>query len=172
MWYGFVSDGDAQSLSHGAPVPTAAPTLAPIVPMAVPTSSPVRLAPKPLPPSPVRLAPKPLPPKGSLSAALIWAKANHISTVFMIVPDYSRGHAIANEFSYAFRQNDGTLVAQELYPLGLADFSAYLTKAKAVAPNGLLVIVDRAQDVGPIDAQFRDAGIRIFYLVTSLTEGG
>jgi branched-chain amino acid transport system substrate-binding protein len=60
---------------------------------------------------------------------------------FMIVPDYAFGHALETGFKDVLARVGGTLVGNELTPLGTTDFSSYLTKIDAAKPDLVLVLV-------------------------------
>ncbi len=58
-----------------------------------------------------------------------------------ITPDYSFGHTLQQAGAANLAKLGGTMTGNELTPLGTADFSAYLIKARAANPDVLLVLV-------------------------------
>lgn len=60
---------------------------------------------------------------------------------YMITPDYAFGHALENGFKAVLQKIGGTIVGNDLTPLGTTDFSSYLTKVEAAKPDLLLVLV-------------------------------
>jgi branched-chain amino acid transport system substrate-binding protein len=60
---------------------------------------------------------------------------------FLITPDYAYGHALETGFKDVLARTGGTIVGNELTPLGTTDFSSYLTKVDAAKPDLVLVLV-------------------------------
>ncbi|BDE07919.1 ABC transporter substrate-binding protein [Vulcanimicrobium alpinum] len=60
---------------------------------------------------------------------------------FFITPDYAYGHALESGFKDVLAHIGGTVVGNELTPLGTTDFSSYLTKIDAAKPDLVLVFV-------------------------------
>ena len=60
---------------------------------------------------------------------------------FFITPDYAYGHALESGFKDVLARIGGTVVGNELTPLGTTDFSSYLTKIDAAKPDLVLVFV-------------------------------
>jgi branched-chain amino acid transport system substrate-binding protein len=60
---------------------------------------------------------------------------------YFITPDYAYGHALEAGFKDVLARVGGTVVGNELTPLGTTDFSAYLTKIDAAKPDLVLVFV-------------------------------
>jgi len=58
-----------------------------------------------------------------------------------ITPDYAFGHTLEQAAAEDLTKLGGTITGNELTPLGTADFSAYLIKARAANPDVLLVLV-------------------------------
>jgi branched-chain amino acid transport system substrate-binding protein len=58
-----------------------------------------------------------------------------------ITPDYAFGHTLYEGCEANLRKLGGTVTGNELTPLGITDFSAYLIKARAASPDVLLVLV-------------------------------
>src|ERR1700682_4349938 len=57
-----------------------------------------------------------------------------------ITPDYSFGHTLQQAGAANLAKLGGTMTGNELTPLGTADFSAYLIKARGANPDVLLVL--------------------------------
>jgi len=57
-----------------------------------------------------------------------------------ITPDYAFGHTLQEAAAADLQKLGGTMTGNELAPLGTADFSAYLIKARAANPDVLLVL--------------------------------
>ncbi len=60
---------------------------------------------------------------------------------FFITPDYAYGHALEAGFKDVLGRIGGSVVGNELTPLGTTDFSSYLTKIDAAKPDLVLVFV-------------------------------
>ena len=58
-----------------------------------------------------------------------------------ITPDYAFGHTLYEGCEANLKKLGGTVTGNELTPLGITDFSAYLIKARAANPDVLLVLV-------------------------------
>src|ERR1700719_613767 len=58
-----------------------------------------------------------------------------------ITPDYAFGHTLYDACTADLKKLGGTVTGNELTPLGTSDFSAYLIKARAAAPDVLLLLV-------------------------------
>jgi len=58
-----------------------------------------------------------------------------------ITPDYAFGHTLFEGCEANLKQLGGTVTGNELTPLGITDFSAYLIKARAANPDVLIVLV-------------------------------
>src|SRR5215813_11435014 len=57
-----------------------------------------------------------------------------------ITPDYAFGHTLQEAAEADLKKFGGTVTGNELTPLGTADYSAYLIKARAANPDVLLVL--------------------------------
>ena len=58
-----------------------------------------------------------------------------------ITPDYAFGHTLQKACAENLRKLGGTMTGNELTPLGTADFSAYLIKARVANPDVLILLV-------------------------------
>lgn len=58
-----------------------------------------------------------------------------------ITPDYAFGHTLYQGCEANLKKLGGTVTGNELTPLGISDFSAYLIKARAANPDVLIVLV-------------------------------
>jgi branched-chain amino acid transport system substrate-binding protein len=58
-----------------------------------------------------------------------------------ITPDYAYGHTLQQAATADLTKLGGTMTGNELAPLGTADFSAFLIKARAANPDVILVLV-------------------------------
>jgi len=58
-----------------------------------------------------------------------------------ITPDYAFGHTLFDGCEANLKKLGGTVTGNELTPLGITDFSAYLIKARAANPDVLVVLV-------------------------------
>ncbi len=58
-----------------------------------------------------------------------------------ITPDYAFGHTLFQACEADLKKLGGTVTGNELTPLGITDFSAYLIKARAANPDVLVVLV-------------------------------
>src|SRR5271166_6594046 len=76
-------------------------------------------------------------------------EANSVSSILFskygkkwhfITPDYAFGHTLQQAGAANLKRLGGTVTGNELAPVGTADFSAYLIKARAANPDVLLVL--------------------------------
>src|SRR5258707_2614077 len=58
-----------------------------------------------------------------------------------ITPDYAFGHTLYQACADNLKKLGGSVTGNELTPLGTTDFSAYLIKARAAAPDVMLLLV-------------------------------
>jgi branched-chain amino acid transport system substrate-binding protein len=85
-----------------------------------------------------------------------------------ITPDYAFGHTLQKAAAADLQRLGGTMTGNELTPLGTADFSAYLIKARAAKPDVLLVLVQGSDMVNclkqvaqfGLDKQMHVAGLQ------------
>ena len=85
-----------------------------------------------------------------------------------ITPDYAFGHTLQKAAAADLQRLGGTMTGNELTPLGTADFSAYLIKARAANPDVLLVLVQGSDMVNclkqiaqfGLDKQMHVAGLQ------------
>jgi branched-chain amino acid transport system substrate-binding protein len=105
------------------------------------------------------------------------AEANSVSELLFknygkkwhfITPDYAFGHTLQQAAAANLKKLGGTMTGNELTPLGTADFSAYLIKARAANPDVLLVLPQGSDMVNclkqiaqfGIDKQIHVAGLQ------------
>jgi branched-chain amino acid transport system substrate-binding protein len=105
------------------------------------------------------------------------AEANSVSELLFknygkkwhfITPDYAFGHTLQQAAEANLKKLGGTVTGNELCPLGTADFSAYLIKARAANPDVLLVLPQGSDMVNclkqiaqfGIDKQIHVAGLQ------------
>jgi len=105
------------------------------------------------------------------------AEANSVSELLFknygkkwhfITPDYAFGHTLQQAAAANLQKLGGTMTGNELTPLGTADFSAYLIKARAANPDVLLVLPQGSDMVNclkqiaqfGIDKQIHVAGLQ------------
>jgi len=60
---------------------------------------------------------------------------------YFITPDYAYGHSLETACKDVLAKVGGTIVGNELTPLGTTDFSSYLTKIEPTKPDAILVLV-------------------------------
>src|SRR3974377_1280662 len=85
-----------------------------------------------------------------------------------ITPDYAFGHTLQQACLAHLQKLGGTMTGNELTPLGTTDFSAYLIKARAANPDGLILLVQGSDMVNclkqiaqfGIDKQIHVAGLQ------------
>ncbi|MDE2572184.1 MAG: ABC transporter substrate-binding protein [bacterium] len=66
---------------------------------------------------------------------------------YEVTPDYAFGHSIANGYADVIKRVGGTILANDLAPLGTSDFSPYITKIAAAKPDCIIVTVAGADYV-------------------------
>jgi branched-chain amino acid transport system substrate-binding protein len=64
---------------------------------------------------------------------------------YFITPDYAFGHTLQQGFEANLKKYGGTEVGASLTPLGTTDFSSYLIKAQAAAPD-VIIFLTAGQD--------------------------
>ncbi len=65
---------------------------------------------------------------------------------YFITPDYAFGHTLQQGFAANLKMLGGTMLGNELAPLGTSDYSAYLIKARAASPD-VLIVLPQGQDM-------------------------
>jgi len=60
---------------------------------------------------------------------------------FLITPDYAYGHSLETGFKDVLERVGGSIVGNELTPVGTTDFSSHLTKIDAAKPDVVMVLV-------------------------------
>ncbi|MGP6189656.1 MAG: ABC transporter substrate-binding protein [Vulcanimicrobiaceae bacterium] len=60
---------------------------------------------------------------------------------YLITPDYAFGHALEAGYRDVLSKIGGTIVGNDLTPLGTTDFSSYLAKVEPAKPDLLIVLV-------------------------------
>jgi branched-chain amino acid transport system substrate-binding protein len=60
---------------------------------------------------------------------------------YFITPDYTFGHALQKGFEARLKKFNGKVVGSDLVPIGTTEYSAYLIKARAAAPDVLILLV-------------------------------
>lgn len=69
---------------------------------------------------------------------------------YIITPDYAFGHSLFNGYQDVAKKIGVDIVANDLVPLTLTDFSPYLTKVQAAKPSLLIVLVQGDQFVNAL----------------------
>ncbi len=64
---------------------------------------------------------------------------------YLITPDYAFGHALEAGYRDVLSKIDGTIVGNDLVPLGATDFSSYLAKVEPAKPD-LLIVLQQGND--------------------------
>jgi branched-chain amino acid transport system substrate-binding protein len=85
---------------------------------------------------------------------------------YFLTPDYAFGHTLQAGFESQLKKLGGTVVGADLAPVGTADFSAFLIKARAAKPDVLIVLFAGSDQVNcmkqivqfGLDKQFVVAG--------------
>ncbi|MCP4397156.1 MAG: ABC transporter substrate-binding protein [bacterium] len=75
----------------------------------------------------------------------LWAAENLGEKWFTITADYAWGHDLLKHFTHVLNSKGGTLIGNEMAPLGAADFSSYILKAKKANPD-VLVLLNAGRD--------------------------
>jgi branched-chain amino acid transport system substrate-binding protein len=60
---------------------------------------------------------------------------------YFITPDYTFGHALQKGFEARLKNFNGKVVGSDLVPIGTTEYSAYLIKARAAAPDVLILLL-------------------------------
>jgi branched-chain amino acid transport system substrate-binding protein len=85
---------------------------------------------------------------------------------YFITPDYTFGHALQKGFEARLKKFNGKVAGTDLVPIGTTEYSAYLIKARAAAPDVLIVLLSGQDMVNcmkqavqfGLDKQFAIAG--------------
>jgi branched-chain amino acid transport system substrate-binding protein len=87
-----------------------------------------------------------------------WNYDNHAKETLLAASDYAGGHDVAAEYRAAYKKLGGTITKEIYPPMGMADFSPYLTDIKALNPKltyDFFVGTDAVRYV----KQYKDMGI-------------
>src|SRR5579859_1569039 len=70
-----------------------------------------------------------------------WAFRNGVKKVYTMVADYAPGHDAEAAFQGAFKAAGGEIIGSVRMPVASPDFSAFVQRAKDLAPEGIFVFV-------------------------------
>ena len=93
------------------------------------------------------------------TSAGIWAADNLGKKWYTITADYAWGHDLLKHFSAALKKRGGTLLGNEMVPLGASDFSPYIIKAMNAKPE-VLALLNAGKDTVNSTKQAVEFGLR------------
>src|SRR5438876_9214499 len=70
-----------------------------------------------------------------------WAVKNGIKQSYTMVTDYGPGHDAEAAFQRAFKEAGGSIVGSVRFPVANPDFSAFVQRAKDLAPQSIYVFI-------------------------------
>lgn len=107
------------------------------------------------------------------TAVGMWAAQNIGKRWFAITADYEWGYDLLDHFRAALNKQGGKLLGNEMAPLGTADFSRQLLKAKAAGPDVLLMLNAGRDNISAVKEAIR-MGIKddVAIIQPSLCIGG
>jgi branched-chain amino acid transport system substrate-binding protein len=93
------------------------------------------------------------------TSAGIWAADNLGKKWYTITADYAWGHDLLKNFSAALQKRGGTLLGNEMVPLGASDFSPFIIKAMNAKPE-VLALLNAGKDTVNSTKQAVEFGLR------------
>src|SRR5919198_4248579 len=70
-----------------------------------------------------------------------WARKSGIKQVYTMVSDYGPGHDAEQAFQRGFKEAGGEMVGAVRFPVANPDFSAFVQRAKDLAPEAIFVFI-------------------------------
>jgi len=88
-----------------------------------------------------------------------WAVKNGIKQSYTMVTDYGPGHDAESAFQRAFKEAGGGIVGSVRFPVANPDFSAFVQRAKDLAPESIYVFVPGGAQPAALGKAFAERGI-------------
>src|SRR6266704_2388236 len=88
-----------------------------------------------------------------------WAVKNGIKQSYTMVTDYGPGHDAEAAFQRAFKEAGGSIVGSVRFPVANPDFSAFVQRAKDLAPQSIYVFIPGGAQPAALGKAFAERGI-------------
>jgi len=88
-----------------------------------------------------------------------WAVKNGISQSYTMVTDYGPGHDAEAAFQRAFKEAGGSIVGSVRFPVANPDFSAFVQRAKDLAPQSIYVFIPGGAQPAALGKALAERGI-------------
>jgi branched-chain amino acid transport system substrate-binding protein len=82
-----------------------------------------------------------------------------IKQSYTMVTDYGPGHDSENAFQTAFKAAGGTIVGSVRFPVANPDFSAFVQRAKDIAPESIFIFIPGGAQPAALGKAFAERGI-------------
>src|SRR6267143_1644837 len=91
-----------------------------------------------------------------------WAVKNGIKQSYTMVTDYGPGHDAEAAFQRAFKEAGGSIVGSVRFPVANPDFSAFVQRAKDLAPQSIYVFIPGGAQPAALDNALNREFVREF----------
>src|SRR5688572_1411420 len=88
-----------------------------------------------------------------------WAYKNGVRKAYTLVSDFGPGHDGEAAFQKGFKDAGGEIIGQARYPVANQDFSAFLQRAKDLAPDAIYIWVPGGPQPAAIGKSIAERGI-------------
>src|SRR5437879_13889759 len=88
-----------------------------------------------------------------------WAVKHGIKQSYTMVTDYGPGHDAEAAFQRAFKEAGGSIVGSVRFPVANPDFSAFVQRAKDLAPQSIYVFIPGGAQPAALGKAFAERGI-------------
>ncbi len=88
-----------------------------------------------------------------------WAAKQGIKQNYTMVTDYGPGHDAEQAFQSAFKAAGGTIVGSVRFPVANPDFSAFVQRAKDLAPESIYIFIPGGAQPAALGKAFAERGI-------------
>src|SRR6266852_9898588 len=88
-----------------------------------------------------------------------WAVKNGIKQSYTMVTDYGPGHDAEAAFQRAFKEAGGSIVGSVRFPVANPDFSAFVQRAKDLAPESIYVFIPGGAQPAALGKALAERGI-------------
>src|SRR4030088_350239 len=88
-----------------------------------------------------------------------WAVKSGIKQSYTMVTDYGPGHDAEAAFQRAFKEAGGSIVGSVRFPVANPDFSAFVQRAKDLAPESIYVFIPGGAQPAALGKAFAERGI-------------
>jgi len=89
----------------------------------------------------------------------IWAAKSGIKQSYTMVTDYGPGHDSERAFHQGFTDNGGKIVGSVRFPVANPDFSAFVQRAKDLAPESIYIFIPGGAQPAALGKAFAERGI-------------